>query len=305
MCLRACLLAYVCVCVCVCACVVGEVSHGAFACVCEDALPGRVPRVSVVLFCRGMFRSSLDRLFCVVVLVLAFIACVAVAPLGYKENPVHVHSRESPAAVQVILGKGAKVTSPAAVATPPERPPKLNGWREDDYVNTKHYPTRGINASTVEGYALIRTIRRAVRRTVSKYPTLFNPEVPHVSDLMKRVDDVEELEKKADLVAQHMKDPFPSKLAGDDPRSGEDLSKLSPKEQRLREAREQDAFDSLLRARDHVRDYQEFAGGRMEARGLKEVARRKSVEERVKSKAYREIDREEEARSKKEILEDM
>lgn len=121
----------------------------------------------------------------------------------------------------------------------------------------------------IEQASLIRQVRRSIRRRVSKSPAFFHHEVPHITEWQKKLDDLEDLEKRADMVAHHMTDKWPSKLVGDVPKD------------RLND----EDYKSLLRPDSYPGEGPELAGGGMLARRNKEIERRKSLEEKIKRMA--------------------
>eukprot|EP00945_MAST-04E_sp_MAST-4E-sp1_P005918 g5918.t1 len=185
-------------------------------------------------------------------------------------------------------GRGGALGTPpgATVRGAPE------GWKsDDDYVRTRHYPDENLTPSTVEGYNMVRKIRRAVRRAVSKHPDTFRHEEPHIRDWKQKVDDLEDLESRADMIAHHMTDPFPSLVAGDSASERDDVGTMPQKDREAKEQKEDEAFFSNLKPAKAASPAAKFAGGAIERRSAEEATRRLKLEEEVKSAAAKAIAR--------------
>ena len=160
----------------------------------------------------------------------------------------------------------------------------------DDYVHTRHYPDESLNASTIEGYNMIRKIRRAVRRAVSKHPHLFYHEEPHIRDLKEKVDDLEDLEARADMVAHHMVDKFPSDFAGDSSSQRDDVSTISRQDREAKENIEDEKFFSLFRPHKPALSKGTAEREIIERHITKKLSRRLKLEEQVKSSVTKSIE---------------
>ena len=93
--------------------------------------------------------------------------------------------------------------------------------------------------------------------------------MPHITDWQKKLDDLEDLETRADMVGHHMTDKWPSDLAGDVAKD-----RLNDEE-----------YKRLLGPDSKPGQGPELAGGGMLARRYKEIERRKSLEEKIKRMA--------------------
>ena len=118
-----------------------------------------------------------------------------------------------------------------------------------------------------------RKIRRAVRRAVSKHPDTFRHEEPHIRDWKQKVDDLEDLESRADMIAHHMTDPFPSLVAGDSASERDDVGTMPQKDREAKEQKEDEAFFSNLKPAKAASPAAKFAGGAIERRSAEDSAR--------------------------------
>jgi hypothetical protein len=120
----------------------------------------------------------------------------------------------------------------------------------------------------IEQASIIRQIRRAIRRRVSKSPKqFFNHEEPHIKDWQKKLNDLEDLEQRANLVANHMADKYPSRLAGDDA---------------LDRTNDVDYKNLLKPTASPDYDGPKLTGTNMRIKAMRENERRRTTEEKIK-----------------------
>ena len=102
-----------------------------------------------------------------------------------------------------------KVTINGSLATPFSPGPPTDELAQVVHKNV-YYENH--TDDVVEQASLIRQVRRSIRRRVSKSPAFFHHEVPHITDWQKKLDDLEDLETRADMVGHHMTDKWPSEF---------------------------------------------------------------------------------------------
>ena len=152
-----------------------------------------------------------------------------------------------------------------------QTPPLLPGKAPDELATVVHENTHDQNHSNavIDQANLIRQARRAIRRRVSKEPKFFKHEEPHIIQWQRKLDDLEDLESRADMLANHMKDKYPSSLAGDDA-----LDRTNDK-----------SYKEALRPKASPSDAAEFAGGNILEKAMRENGRRRVTEEKIKREA--------------------
>ena len=124
---------------------------------------------------------------------------------------------------------------------------------------------------------------------MSKHPEAFYHEEPQVRNLKQKVDDLEDLEARADMVANHMSEKFPSMFAGDTPSQRDDVSTMPEKYRQAKEQKEDENFFSLLKPHKPAISRAKTGSGIIEQRSSREFSRKLKLEEQVKSSAAKSI----------------